>query len=398
METATQMAPMTGVMALCLALGLPRSSFYRHRRPKAASKPRPTPARALSADERQAVLGHLHSKRFIDRAPSEVWATLLTAGIHLCSIRSMYRILADNREVRERRNQLRHPHYTKPEIIARRPNEAWSWDITKLKGPAKWEYFYLYVILDIFSRYVVGWMVAEHENAKLAVRLIRSTYDKEGVQPETLVLHADRGSPMKANTTAQLLASLGVERSHSRPHVSNDNPFSESQFKTLKYHPGFPDRFGGVSQALGYCRGFFPWYNDEHAHSGLLYLTPAQVHHGKAKAVLKQRHSVMLAAFERHPERFVAGPPKMPCLPEAVWINPPKEEEDNIISVTGPEVDATSTTRRTGLSGENKTGREAAPPEPVARKAQSCPLQTPTTNMPMMGTELAGPPTEEVLH
>ena len=279
---------------------------------------------------------------------------------------------------------------------------------TKLKGPAKWEYFYLYVILDIFSRYVVGWMVAEHENAKLASRLIRSTYDKEGVQPETLVLHADRGSPMKANTTVQLLASLGVERSHNRPHVSNDNPFSESQFKTLKYHPDFPQRFGAVSQALEFCRGFFSWYNQEHAHSGLLYLTPAQVHHGEAEAVLKQRHSVMLAACERHPERFVAGPPKMPCLPDAVWLNPPKEEDRchdqlGVPMTNGLEMDANSplavsTASRPELSGENKTGREAAPHGPVARKAPSCPPQTPTTKMPTSGTEPVSHGTEEVLH
>jgi len=332
MATALEMAPCTGIAPLCSALGLARSSLYRRRAPRPEPKPRPTPSRALSAEQRQRVLGVAHSERFADRAPSEIVHSLLAMGIYLCSVRTMYRVLAANKEVRERRDQLRRPNYAKPELIATGPNQVWSWDITKLKGPAKWEYFYLYVILDIFSRYVVGWMVAWHENAKLAKRLINESYEKQGVQPGSLVLHADRGSPMKANTTAQLLATLGVERSHSRPHVSNDNPFSESQFKTFKYHPGFPNRFGSITHALAFCRSFFPWYNDEHAHSGLLHLTPKAVHHGEAEAMLEHRHQVMLAAYERNPERFVNGPPKPHTLPGAVWINPPTKDSNDILA------------------------------------------------------------------
>jgi len=328
MTTATDMAPLVGVSAVCSALGLGRSSFYRRQQPRPCPKAHPRPARALDEEQRQEVLDVLHSDRFVDRSPAEVVPTLAEEeGRYLCSVRTMYRILASAAEVRERRDQLRHPAYAKPELVATGPNQVWTWDITKLKGPQKWVYFYLYVILDIFSRYIVGWMVAEHENAKLAKRLIEETYEKQGVQPGSLVLHADRGSPMKAKTTSQLLATLGVERSHSRPHVSNDNPFSESQFKTLKYHPGFPARFGGVLDALGFCRTFFPWYNNEHRHSSLAFLTPGQVHHGETEEVLRRRHATMLAAYAAHPERFVNGPPKMPRLLEAVWINPPENDE-----------------------------------------------------------------------
>jgi putative transposase len=268
----------------------------------------------------------LHSERFVDRAPAEVYATLRDEGRYLCSERTMYRLLAANQEVRERRDQLRHPAYKKPELVATGPNQVWSWDITKLKTEAKWVYLYLYVILDIFSRYVVGWMLAEHENARLAERLVRETYDKHGVAPGQLVLHADRGSPMKAKPMVQLLSALDVVRSHSRPHVSDDNPFSESQFRTLKYHPGFPDRFGGLDDGLAFCRTFFPWYNDEHHHGGIAFLTPSDVHYGRTDEVLRRRREALTAAYAAHPERFPHGLSAPAALPSAVWINKPKPQ------------------------------------------------------------------------
>ena len=244
---------------------------------------------------------------------------------YLCSERTMYRILATASEVRERRNQLQHPTYAKPELLATRPNQVWSWDITKLKGPVKWTYFYLYVMLDIFSRYVVGWMVAQRESAELAKRLIRDSCEKEGIGEGQLTIHSDRGSPMKAKSTGQLLADLGITKSHSRPYTSDDNPFSEGLFKTLKYRPGFPDRFGSQQHALSWGRMFFPWYNQEHRHSGIAMLTPAMVHRGGAAEVLRQRSEVTLAAYQAHPERFVNGPPRPAVLPHAVWINPPQQ-------------------------------------------------------------------------
>ena len=355
MQAIDENASSLGMSALCAALGVPRSSAYRHRAPAAAPRPRPSPARALSQEERQDVLAVLHSDRFADRAPAEVAHTLLEEdGHYLCSVRTMYRILNENQAVRERRNQLRHPNYAKPECVATGPNQVWSWDITKLKGPAKFVYYYLFVILDIFSRYAVAWMVAEHENAELAKRIIREACEKQGVEPGTLVLHNDRGSPMKAQTTTQLVAALGIEHSFSRPQVSNDNPFSESQFKTLKYHPGFPSRFGGIDDALAYCRSFFPWYNDQHRHSGLAYLTPGQVHHGRADDILAQRHQTMLGAYAEHPERFVHGPPKPHALPAVVWINPPSEKLKDIDS--GVAVPMTPTPKE-----QSQKDRAAAP-------------------------------------
>ena len=317
------------VAALCDALDVPRATYYRTRRPPRPRvvKPKRAPARALDAAERRAVLDVLHSERFLDRAPSEVVATLLDEGTYHCSERTMYRILAGEREVRERRNQARHPHYTKPELLADAPNRVWTWDITKLLGPAKWSYFYLYVVLDIYSRYVVGWLLAHSENAELAKRLVRASCERHRIDPGSLTIHSDRGSPMTSRTLAQTLAALGVERSLSRPHVSNDNPFVESHFKTLKYAPGFPDRFhGGYPQALEHCRRFFPWYNDEHRHGGLAGLTPHDVHFGHGNHVLAKREDVLRAAFAQHPERFVRGLPHVASLPSAVYINPPAAE------------------------------------------------------------------------
>lgn len=269
------------------------------------------------------MLDHRHSERFQDQAPGEVFATLLDEGAYVCSIRTMYRILEQAGEVRERRDQLRHPHYQKPELLATAPNQVWSWDITKLLGPAKWTYFYLYVILDIFSRYVVGWMVAPRESAELAKRLISETCGKQGIAGGQLTIHADRGSSMTSQPVAFLLADLGVTKTHSRPHVSDDNPFSESQFKTLKYRPEFPDRFGSIQDARLFCQGFFPWYNAEHHHGGIGLLTPEAVHYGKAEQVHARRQEVLSRAYQQNPERFVGREPRPPHLPRAVWINPP---------------------------------------------------------------------------
>jgi len=322
------LAPVIGTTAACRAMGLGRATFYRQQRPllRKPAQPRPKPPRALTAAEQADVLQLLHEARFVDQSPAEVYAKLLDEGTYLCSLRTMYRLLAEHGEVRERRNLLRHPHYAKPELLARQPNELWSWDITKLLGPQKWTYFYLYVLLDVYSRYVVGWLLAERESATLAERLLEDAYSKQGVQPGQLTVHADHGAPMVSKPVAQLLADLGVTKTHSRPHVSNDNPYSEAQFKTLKYQPTFPKRSGCLEDALAFCRRFFPWYNDDHYHTGLGLLTPASVHHGTADEVLRLRHQVLLAAYDKHPERFLDGPPERLSLPAAVWINPPAKE------------------------------------------------------------------------
>jgi putative transposase len=284
--------------------------------------------RALNDTERQAVLDALHSKRFADQAPAAVYAKLLDEGTYHCSVSTMYRILHENQEVRERRNQLRHPAYRKPQLLATAPNQVWSWDITKLLGPAKWTYYYLYVIMDIYSRYAVGWMVASRENADLAQRLIRDSIQRQQVDANQLTLHSDRGPAMKSHSVAQLLATLGVTKSHSRPHVSNDNPFSESQFKTLKYRPEFPTRFGCQEDARAFCQRFFRWYNHEHYHSGIGLLTPYAVHYGHAQQIVGRRQQTLDGAYQAHPERFVNKRPTPPSLPEAVWINPPKTSDD----------------------------------------------------------------------
>jgi putative transposase len=326
MKAVEELTPSVGTSVACDAIGVPRATVYRHRQPKAATapKPRPAPPRALSGDERNRVLDVLHGEAFADKAPAETYAKLLDQGTYLCSIRTMYRILEANKEVRERRNQLRHPAYAKPQLVATAPNQVWTWDITKLLGPAKWTYYYLYVILDIYSRYVVGWMLASRESQHLAERLIRETLIKEGIGRDQLTIHSDRGAAMRSQAVAQLLATLGVTKSHSRPHVSDDNPFSESQFKTLKYRPDFPDRFASHDHGLDFCRGFFRWHNEEHCHWGIGLLTPAVVHTGQAAVVLEARAAVLAAAHGRHPERFVGGVPQ-PLAPAAeVWINPPE--------------------------------------------------------------------------
>jgi putative transposase len=324
-----ELAQTVGVTTACEALDLPRSGFYRDQAPATPTVPtiapvRAAPPRALSLVEQAQVRAVLNSERFQDCAPREVYATLLDELTYLCSWRTMYRLLATEDAVRERRNQRRHPAYAKPELLATRPNQTWSWDITKLRGPKTWTYFYLYVILDVYSRCVVGWLLAQRESEDLAQELIRDTCAKHQIRPGQLTLHADNGSAMIAKSVAQLLIDLDVVKSHSRPHVSDDNPYSEAQFKTLKYRPDYPDRFGSLTEARAWAQAFFTWYNHEHHHTGLGLLTPAVVHAGQAEVYRHQRQATLLAAYEKHPERFVKGAPVVPPLPEAVWINPPK--------------------------------------------------------------------------
>ena len=352
MASVTEMVPVVGMTAACEAVGVARASVYREmgrRRAQSAALSPPSPRhegaagerselsvpgasaavdrahpRALSIAERTVVLDVLHSPRFQDAAPAAVFATLLDEGTYLASERTMYRLLAAEGETRPRRDQLVHPTYTKPELLATAPKQVWSWDITKLLGPAKWTYFYLYVILDIYSRYVVGWMVAHREHAELAERLIAETIVKQDVPAGQLTLHADRGSSMTSKPVAFLLADLGVTKTHSRPHVSNDNPYSESQFKTLKYRPGCPDRFASIEEARAFCQDFFRWYNAEHRHAGIGLLAPEVVHYGRAQDAYDARSRVLATAYATHPERFVRQAPRPPQLPTAAWINPPQ--------------------------------------------------------------------------
>ncbi len=329
MAAVIEHAPRLGIDAVCNAFDVARATYFRKRAPVLGPhRKRPTPARKLAPAERQAVLDVLHEPRFIDLAPAEVHSTLLAEGQYLCSVRTMHRILHENSEAKERRDLARHPSYERPELMATGPNQLWSWDITKLKGPAKWTYFHLYVILDVFSRYVVGWMLALRETAVLAERLIAETCRRQRVEPEQLTLHADRGTSMKSKPVALLLADLGVTKSHSRPYVSDDNPFSEAQFKTLKYRPDFPKSFGCLEDARAHCVDFFAWYNDEHHHSGLAMFTPADVHHERVEQHRATRQVVMDAAFEAHPERFPRGRPIVKPPRDKVWINPPKIATD----------------------------------------------------------------------
>ena len=322
-----ELTPVIGTRPACRALGAAPATVYRRRRPRAPKPqmPRPKPERALSPAEREAVLQELHSERFVDRSPAQVWATLLDEGRYLCSERTMYRLLAQRDEVRERRDQLRHPAYARPELLAERPNELWSWDITKLLGPEKWSYFYLYVILDVFSRYVVGWTVQHRESAAVAEQMIAQAVSQQGIERNQLTIHADRGSAMRSKPVAFLLADLGITKTHSRPYTSTDNPYSEAHFKTLKYRPGFPDRFGSILEARSFCREFFAWYNHEHRHSGIGLMPPAAVHSGRAETLHTERARVLAAAYAQRPERFVRGVPRPPELPTAAWINPPEK-------------------------------------------------------------------------
>jgi putative transposase len=315
-----------GIRAACRALGVSRASYYRWTEHRVLPPPRArSGGRALSEHERQEVLDVLHEERFVDLAVPQVHAQLLDEDEkYYCSVRTMYRILDAAGENRERRNVRTYPDLVKPELLATRPNELWSWDITKLLGPQKWTYYYLYVILDVFSRYVVGWMVADCESKQLARKLIEETCNKQNIQPGELTLHADRGSSMTSKPVAFLCADLGITKTHSRPHVSDDNPFSESQFKTLKYRPDFPKRFGCTEDARAFCRNFFAWYNDVHRHSSLAMVTPNEMHHGQAAERIGGRARVLQAAYERNPERFPKGVPVPQLPPTEVWINQPK--------------------------------------------------------------------------
>jgi putative transposase len=327
---AQSIAGDVGVKAACGGLGITRSSYYRRTRtspPRVSTQRKPSPL-ALTVAEKDEVTEVLDSPRFADKAPATVYATLLDEGRYLCSVRTMYRVLAERGEVRERRRQVQRPAYSKPELMATAPNQLWSWDITKLHGPAKWNYYYLYVILDVFSRYVVGWMVAPCESKTLAVSLIEETCVKQGIKPDQLTIHADRGSSMKSKPVAFLMADLGITKTHSRPHVSDDNPFSEAQFKTLKYHSSFPGKFGSIQDARSHCRIFFPWYNHDHRHSGIGMMTPFDVHHGLGELKRGLRAEVLENAFAAYPRRFKGRMPQPPTLPTEAWINKPCQSID----------------------------------------------------------------------
>jgi putative transposase len=333
MNAANELSQVVGKKQACAALDIPRASYYRFFNESLSidvnlPQKRPRPPLALNNEERQVVLDLLHSERFCDMAPHQAYATLLDEGRYLCSIRTMYRLLSDSHgNVKERRRHVKRPAYKKPELLASAPNEVWSWDITKLKGPAKWNYFHLYVIMDIFSRYVVGWMVAHREQAVLAEKLIQETCDKQEIPSEQLTLHADRGSSMKSKCVAHLLADLGVTKTHSRPHVSNDNPYSEAQFKTLKYCPQFPQRFGSIQDARAFCQDFFNWYNKIHHHTGIALMTPEQVHYGLSNQIYRQREAILLGAFKKNQNRFKNKIPVPQSVPKAAWINPPSTQE-----------------------------------------------------------------------
>jgi len=332
MRKVREVAPALSIAPTCAAFGMPRASYYRWLVPKREGPPRRSP-RALSPEERQEVLDVLHEERFVDLAPREAWAKLVDDDRrYLCSIRTMYRILAAAGEEKERRAVRRHPVYPVPELVAKGPKEVWSWDITKLPGPATWTSFYLYVILDIFSRYVVGWMAASRESKALAKRLIETTLKRQGIRPGELTLHSDRGASMISKPVAMLLADLGVTKSHSRPRVSNDNPYSESHFKTMKYRPEIPSRFASLEEVCGVFGDLFGWYNHEHHHVGLGLLTPFEVHHGLAERKTAQRAAVLATAYAAHPERFVRGLPRPPAPPREVWINKPSTGTTSLIA------------------------------------------------------------------
>ena len=328
-QTIGELAAVIGTRAACAALGRSRATYYRRHR-QSPARPRPVrerglQPRALSEAERAEVLDVLHQERFVDQAPASIYANLLDEGRYLCSVPTMYRVLGAENEVHERRRQATHPAMVKPELLATGPNEIWSWDITKLLGPEKWTYFHLYVVIDIFSRYVVGWLLASRETAQLAERLLGETIRKQNVGVDQLTIHADRGTSMASKPVALLLADLGVTKSHSRPHCSNDNPYSEAHFKTLKYRPEFPGRFGSIEDGRAFCQRFFRWYNHEHRHSGLGFHTPAAVHFSYAEGIQAERVRVLQAAYVAHPERFVRQVPLPPALPGPAWINKPTE-------------------------------------------------------------------------
>ena len=313
---------------LCSSLSISKATYYRQidrdgQLSACNLKPK-KPANALNSEERQAVVDLLHNEHYVDKTPYDLYYDLMDKGEYRCSPRTMYRLLSTLGESKDRRVQRNHRDAIKPELMASQPNEVWSWDITKLLGPKKWVYYHLYVILDIYSRYVVGWLIAEVESKELARKLIQQSALKQGIQPDQLTLHADNGPSMTSHTVAQLLEHIGVLKTHNRPYTSNDNPFSESQFKTMKYGAEFPKRFQSIQHAEAFCQGFFTWYNQQHYHSNLLWLTPESVHYGKGLAILKQRHEILKQAFLKNPKRFNNKMPKQKNLPKAVYINPPQ--------------------------------------------------------------------------
>lgn len=331
------------IASACQALSLSRATFYRGKQAapvveSAPLQPCPLPAtpgmRGLSQQEQERILRELHSDRFMDLAPPQVYATLLDEGDYLCSISTMYRLLHKQGEVVERRRLRSHPQSKRPELLATGPNQVWSWDITKLKTGVKWSYYYLYVVMDIYSRYTVAWCLALCESAERAEQLILDACLKQGILPGQLTIHADRGSAMTSKVVEQLLVDLGVTKTHSRPHVSNDNPYSEAQFKTLKYRPQFPAQFQSRAEAEAFCTEFFRWYNQEHCHSGIAMLPPQIVHTGRAQEEIARREAVLLAQYEAHPERFVRQAPRHPALPAAAWINPPSSEGSSVAEGT----------------------------------------------------------------
>lgn len=324
-------SPRVGRTMACVAFGVSERS-NRHRRQAADGRQRPRPAvdprqrRAhparLTDDEKQAIIAVLCEERFCDLAPAQVYTTLLDEGTYLCSERQMYRVLTERGLVRERRRGHVHHNYTTPRLVASGPNQVWTWDITALRGPTKGVRYFLYTILDIFSRKTVGWALHESESEKHSRRLIRETYKRYGIDPSTLTIHADRGGPMIAGTVAELLNELGVAKSHSRPRVSNDNPYIEAHFKTLKYRPDYPARFDSISHARAWCRTFFTWYNEVHYHSGIGYLRPADLHDGTHNVIIERRQTTLDAAAAAHPERFTKHP-RPANAPKQAWINKP---------------------------------------------------------------------------
>ena len=353
----------------CQALGTPRSSFYRARQPKVSPSCPPKPSRSLSENEEQQVLSVLHEARFVDHSPATIWATLLDEGQYYCSVRTMYRILHQHEEVRERRNQLRHPKYQKPELLAQKPNEVWTWDITELRGPAKHQRFYLYVILDLYSRYVVGWMVAQEQSSRLAQQLITQSVDRQQILPEQLTIHSDRGPAMTAKPTVCLLADLGITKSLSRPYCSNDNPFIESHFRTLKYRPQFPSRFGSLVDARQFCTTFFQWYNREHRHSGIGWMTPYTVHFQLTEPVRRNRQTALDQAYSKNKDRFVNRRPKAPEAPPEVWINPPEKKvaEESVSAPQGQ--DREPNTPQTEVHAD--TAKKRSPQSPSERLSET---------------------------
>jgi len=368
------LVPMVGIVAACAALGVSRASLYRSKKPAVPRPPRPRPPRALDDAERAEILSVLDSERFADKTPAQVYAALLDEGRYLCSIRTMYRVLDAANQVRERRRLRRHPTYVKPQLEARAPNQVWSWDITKVPGPVRGIYYSLYVVLDIFSRYVVAWTVAPSESAAIGQKIIDTACVEQGILPGQLTVHADRGSPMTAKSTAQLFIELGITASHSRPRVSDDNPFSEAAFKTFLYRPGMPERFGSLEDARTFFAALMRWYNEEHYHSGIALLTPGDVHRGTVPAIIAKRQAVLDAAHLVHPERFVAGKPVHPTPPAVVWINPPTTALTTVIpppppvpaaspgpTQGGPQCEAERPRARTASRGRNPANGQDVP-------------------------------------